>query len=285
MAVIPNPARAETWTAQCIDPVFVKSREGYFGCGKCNFCLSRKQRDWSFRLLQEQKVSVSAHFLTLTYDDDHLVYHLGSGLPELCVRDLQLFKKRLRKEQSFISPERLRYYSVGEYGTEFDRPHYHSIMFNLHQSIVPRLAEIWRGGIVHVGSVTSDSVGYVTKYVINRHGQYQGREPPFAVMSRRPGLGNSYAMSHLKYHKDGLKNVADVNGNTHRLPRYLKDKIFEPWEKQFILRRTLEEMEVARIAEVQRLSKVHPHPKDYMVEQLASAHELIYKRLNEKNQL
>lgn len=284
---------------RCISPVYLRSLEIAVPCGKCNFCLNVKRGDWSFRLHQEQKNSCSAFFLTMTYDDDHLVYNVDSRLPVLNVRDVQSFKKRLRKEQQFLSSERLRYYTVGEYGTLDNRPHYHSIMFNLHSDLLgftpdllknnekgiwsPELGRIWRGGIVHVGNVNDASINYVTKYVVNRHNEYAGREPPFAVMSRKPGLGANYIQTHKQWHLSGLKNYANVNGIKTRVPRYIKDKIFEPWDRQHLARIQIREQEIAYALEVKRLSALHPDPENYMVERERFAHEQIFKHLNDKN--
>lgn len=54
-------------------------------------------------------------FITLTYDDEHLP--LGMSLVP---KDLQDFLKRFR---SRIAPIKVRYYGVGEYGDQTQRPH------------------------------------------------------------------------------------------------------------------------------------------------------------------
>jgi len=159
---------------RCIRPLTLKTGLTV-PCGHCNFCLANRRADWSFRLYQENKVSQSSHFLTLTYDDSTVP--VGDDCLSLCKRDLQLFIKRLRKENG----SRIRYYSVGEYGTQTSRPHYHSIMFSLDVKTVQKLPEIWGLGNVHVGQVNAASIHYVTKYVINSDREVSGREPPFLV--------------------------------------------------------------------------------------------------------
>lgn len=160
---------------RCIHPLYLPKTGLTVPCGHCNFCLSNRRADWSFRLFQETKVSQSAHFLTLTYDDSTVP--VGDDCYSLCKRDLQLFTKKLRKENG----SKLRYYAVGEYGTKTNRPHYHSIMFNLQPRTVEALPNIWNLGMVHVGDVNEASIHYVTKYVINRDLEVSGREPPFFV--------------------------------------------------------------------------------------------------------
>lgn len=154
---------------RCVKPI--QLGKNLVPCGKCNFCLEVKRGDWSFRLQQELKVAKSAHFLTLTYATEPL-----HGLDKT---HIQLFHKRLRKEQSKVTTDKLRYYVVGEYGTKTNRAHYHSILFNLHSDIVPDLDRIWSHGHILAGSVTPASIHYVTKYVINRHNAYYNKSPPF----------------------------------------------------------------------------------------------------------
>jgi len=109
-----------------------------FPCGNCLSCLQKKRATWSFRLLQEMYVSESAYFLTLTYDNENVPRN-ESGIPILNKRDLQLFKKRLRKFNKKYTKVSVRYYSVGEYGTRSYRPHYHSIIFNVTSTTTSRL--------------------------------------------------------------------------------------------------------------------------------------------------
>lgn len=269
--------------AQCISPVYVRNVNQNVPCGKCNFCLERRRNGWIFRLEQELKVSSSSYFLNLTYDDDHLTYNLVSHLPELCVRDVQLFLKRLRKGQSVVSSERLRYYLVGEYGSRFDRPHYHALMFNMDPGLVPRVCDHWRGGHVYVGTVTGASIRYVLKYHLNPIGDSVGRAPPFAVMSRRPGLGSNYLSTHSKWHLDDYRNYTRVNGVYGHLPRFYKEKIFEPWDRQYMARVAVAKADSDFALEISRLEKLHPDPFNYYYERTAVAHEAIVHKLNEKD--
>ena len=41
-------------------------------CGRCINCIQRKRAEWSFRLLIEHQNSKSAHFLTLTYNEENI---------------------------------------------------------------------------------------------------------------------------------------------------------------------------------------------------------------------
>lgn len=270
---------------RCISPLSIR-RDGQrqtVPCGKCGFCLQSKRADWSFRLVQETKVASSAHFLTLTYEDDKLPFNQSSGLPELDKKHYQLFTKRLRKEQSTFSEEKIRYYSVGEYGTKTERPHYHSIMFNLSPLLENRLVDIWSHGHVKVGDVTPASIHYVTKYVINRYDDYNGREPPFALMSRKPALGRNYLDTHAKWHKKGLKNYTKVNGQLGRLPRYYREKLFTQLEREKMALESITQSDLDYWEEVERLSKYHPNPEQYYEERIQFQHEGIKEKVNKLN--
>lgn len=126
----------------------------------------------------------SSFFVTLTYDKEHIPED-GS----LRLRDVQLFLKRLREQ---VSPERIRYYVVGEYGDRSMRPHYHLCLFGLRDPNMVSLC--WPSGMVHVGSLTPQSASYVCGYVCKGMTKEEdvrlgGRRPEFARMSLRPGIG------------------------------------------------------------------------------------------------
>lgn len=261
----------------CISPIALRLSKAvqFVPCGKCNFCLASKRADWTFRLAQELKVCQSAHFLTLTYDDVHLPW-TDEG-PSLCKRDMQLFMHSLRKANRKVSPVGLRYYTVGEYGTNTLRPHYHSIMFNLSGCICQRLDSIWKRGFVSVGNVTEASIHYVTKYVINRVGEFEGRQKPFALISNRSGgLGMNYVESNRKWHKgDVLKNYAMYNGFKVPLPRVFRDKIFSVREKERLAKESISQLTVEMQEEIVRLTKFHPDPWGYYLDRIDAAYKAV----------
>lgn len=260
---------------RCISPLLLvrDGKRDVVPCGKCNFCLQTKRADWSFRLNQEWKVASSAHFLTLTYEDSQIPVN------GLCKEDHQLFMKRLRKES--VVP--LRYYAVGEYGTETQRPHYHSIMFNLPGALLKRLDAIWQKGFVHVGDVTEASIHYVTKYVINKPDVSGGREPPFSSMSRRPGIGHNYLETHKKWHRADMRNYAKVNGVVTRLPRYYKEKVFTEMERAKLAMESVAVGDMAYLESVEKLSRFHLDPYYYYDERLVHAHDVVKDKANQFN--
>lgn len=230
---------------RCISPLLIdpQGTRAVVPCGKCGACLHTRRCDWSFRLAIEHRQSVSSYFVTLTYDDLHLPWDEVS----VSKRDLQLFVKRLRKANSVA----IRYYAVAEYGTLFQRPHYHLLLFNLDPNA--DLLKIWPYGRVDVGTVTPASIHYVTKYHVNKGDELGGRAPPFVVMSRRPGIGASYKDSHRRYHRSGMRYTAKLEGRDVRLPRYYKDAFFTVVEKPMLAAKAIELSDEQYVAELQRL--------------------------------
>lgn len=211
---------------RCPSPNFVwpHGRVIAVPCGKCLACLSTKRHDWSVRLMQEYKVSSSAHFVTLTYSEK---YYPAHGLSK---RHCQLYLKRLRKK----SP-RLRYYLVGEYGSKTGRAHYHAIIYNSDEKSIAqcwtlknlRNDEMEPIGIVHIGKVTEASTAYVTKYIIQKGSPVGDVNPPFSLMSRAYGLGLNYLTDAMvKWHRDNESIYMVRHGEKQRLPRYYKEKIW-----------------------------------------------------------
>lgn len=198
-------------------------------CGKCLVCLQKKRREWSFRLEQEFKYSQGAFFVTLTYDQKHYPGTLRK-------KDFQLFMKRLRKADA---TNKLRYYAVGEYGSKEGRAHYHVLLFNLQDEALVRRS--WCDvngkpiGIVHIGKVTAASIGYCTKYIVQPMEPVEGMEKPFALMSRKFGIGGKYLTDEMvQWHREDLRNYGMRFNEKVALPRFYKDKIW-PLVKESIV--------------------------------------------------
>jgi len=232
-------------------------------CGKCYPCLSNKRNGWTFRMLQETKYSESSMFLTLTYEEEYL-QHYGDNIPTIVKTDLQKFNKRLRtrimdetglaiewfkvnKDTGELSP-RYRYWGVGEYGDQGNRPHYHLIAWNIpdvwtkwdpihHQYYSEQLEELWGKGFIHLGTVTQQSIHYVAKYTLKDifSGPYEGTkaENPFAIMSRNPGIGQDYINERVKdYYLNTYDPYATIeNGYKWPLPRFYRDQIWTTEEE------------------------------------------------------
>jgi len=217
---------------QCNYPVGTYRKDGtpaYRPCGTCIGCRLEYSRQWAIRCVHEAAMHEENTFITLTYNKENLPPDLSIDKSEI-----QKFIKRLRKK---LEPKKIRYFGCGEYGDQLGRPHYHLCLFG-HQfndlEIVhhaPRTyyngrykkgnnndlyisrqleKEIWKKGFCTVGEVTFESAGYVARYCtkkINGSKQrehYKQKEPEFAIMLRRPGIGTSWLQQYMTdvYPKD-----------------------------------------------------------------------------------
>ena len=206
-----------------------------FPCGKCPACVRRRVSGWAFRLNKQSEQSNSAHFVTLTYNDEH-IKKTKNGFETLVKKDVQDFFKRLRK----LTKQKISYYAVGEYGDTGERPHYHIILFNANPKIVEnawKLNDIILGN-VHFGDVGDASVGYTLKYISKdkKIPQFNGddRQKEFALMSK--GLGAGYLTKNMiKWHTKGnIENKVYLplkDGKKAAMPRYYKDKLYDKGQK------------------------------------------------------
>lgn len=200
-------------------------------CGKCAACLANRRQEWTCRLLAELRKATSAYFITLTYDDEHLVF--AGDTPVLYQRHMQLFFKKLRK----LYPNAgIKYLYVGEYGDSSERPHYHLALFNLPLDVDLNslLSKLWEHGLFHVGNLSNRSAMYTMKYVLKDHGDFpsediRSQKPYSPFMRCSKGLGLSW----LEENKEWLLHNKSPDGfplirqdrDTFVIPRYFKKKL------------------------------------------------------------
>lgn len=144
-------------------------------------------------MMLESASHAGSSFVTLTYRQDKLPK--GCSLDP---RDPQLWLKRMRKS---LSPNKIRYFLVGEYGEFTARPHYHAAIFGLDPGVGGGsdgcggvVQDSWSKGHTYTGELTAESSAYVAGYVTKKMTSWDdkrlnGRYPEFARMSLRPGLG------------------------------------------------------------------------------------------------
>ena len=196
-------------------------------CGSCLGCRKSRAREWAYRCSLELQQHREATFLTLTYDELHVP-------PTLSKRHLQLFWKRLRRDWPAKS---IRYFSCGEYGTKTARPHYHAIVFGIDPDRVGFFIDAWRDGrdqpmgFVDARPVNPARIAYTAGYVSKKIGWRESRDlrvdpstgeeykyqPPFILMSRRPGLGKAAALQH----PNSFRLQAIYDGSPIPVPRFL----------------------------------------------------------------
>jgi hypothetical protein len=225
-------------STKCITPFYVKDKftSEYIPvpCSKCPPCKKRRTSSWSFRLVKEGERSLSALFVTLTYNTEKVPI-TDNGFMNLDKADVQKFMKRLRK----LSNQKLKYYVCGEYGTKRMRPHYHLIIFNADKEKVELAWTLERKslGQIYIGDVNEASIGYTLKYMTKK-GKIpmhynDDRQKEFSLMSK--GLGSNYLTEKMvKWHKNNIEErmYCNIKGNKKiAMPRYYKDKIYTDFEK------------------------------------------------------
>ena len=277
----------------CLKPITLRRDEPdeqVVPCGKCPDCLARKVAGWSFRLMQEEKKSSSAYFITLTYGDDNDTAPLSkNGFMEISKRDLQLFFKRLRRLQErdpgsirkgndgrfqyvgYQKDKPIKYFAVGEYGTLRQTPHYHIILFNANIKLI---AKAWQQpdgkpiGSIYYGDVNGASIGYTLKYISNKpfkkKHKNDDRQKNFQLQST--GLGKSFLTPQMSQWYQSLpaeRQYAQLpDGRKIALPRYYRDKIFSDSIRAQIRDIQLERIEEIQLKEMQKQGDLYWHNKD-----------------------
>ncbi|WNK12404.1 MAG: replication initiator protein [Microvirus sp.] len=212
-------------------------------CGQCVGCRLERSRQWATRIMHEASLHDFSSFVTLTYNDENCPVSLS-------YRPFQLFMKRLRRK---FGP--VRFYMCGEYGENFERPHFHAILFGLHfaDRVVhservgarlyrsPALEGLWPDGFSSIGDVTFDSAAYVARYCMKKvtgpnadahyervdrsSGELVVRKPEFARMSLRPGIGAPWFD---KFRGDVFgpdRDYVVANGVKSRPPRFYDKRL------------------------------------------------------------
>lgn len=210
----------------CIYPVLLRhkltQRLFKVPCGVCEECKRARAKMWSIRLEHEHKYWNDSVFITLTYDDEHLPTDNS-----LHKEHTQAFMKRLRKA---LDGRKIKYFLCGEYGDQFGRPHYHAIVFGVSELEDDIIRKCWILGFIKVGEVTKASCKYVAGYVQKKmYGisakeyEEKGQEPPFILMSRRPGIAEEFVQDYREYltSHDFLRE----NGYKVAMPRYYEEKV------------------------------------------------------------
>lgn len=166
-------------------------------CGKCIECRLEYSKQWAQRLVCESTLYSENWFITLTYDDEHLIdcidytvspwSHKLDYVASLRKEDFSKWKKDFLEYMRYhYNITGIRFYMCGEYGSNNHRPHFHAILFNCpfpdlklvknvslggynycyYSSEI--LQKTWKKGFVMLGSVSWNSCAYVARYVMKK---------------------------------------------------------------------------------------------------------------------
>lgn len=196
-----------------------------------------RARAWATRCVHEATQWKESCFITLTYKEAPPHNSLN---PE----DTRNFIRRFR--DTFKKP--FKYFLVGEYGDNFDRPHYHALIFGtdfgygnhhsktkeiitsnlqlLHDTNAlscPELNKIWGHGFTSVGELTFDSAAYCAQYAMKKingpkaSAHYGSRHPEFMRTSQN-AIGKQYA---LRFSEEIINNNSVIsNDQKQPIPAY-----------------------------------------------------------------
>lgn len=222
-------------------------------CGTCILCRNEQARQQAIRIYHESQMHQEGAFLTMTYDEEHLPEFSSLSTEDKANEwqrpqdrhHLSKFWKRMRKAFG-----KMRYYSVGEYGDQTQRPHYHACIFGhafvQGRTIVrrtpsllwenPRVTEAWGQGQVRIGALNFRTARYTASYVTKKlrsKQQYVRLEEdtgeliplvqPKAYMSRN--LGRSWWDQYR--HQVSAHDYVIIDGKRQKPP-----KAYDRWLKE-----------------------------------------------------
>lgn len=176
--------------------------------------------------------------------------------------------KRLRK---LHENQDIKYFGVGEYGSKYERPHYHAIIFNADAEKIERAWALdnRKIGDIFIGTVSESSIVYTLKYMckhqrIEKKDKY-GRQREFRLMSK--GMGAAYMTDQMKrWHMADPTNrmyIPLMDGKKIAMPRYYKDRIYT--EKQRKIIGSSNKIRLEKLEE--QIRREHPDFEDFMMNQ------------------
>lgn len=179
-------------------------------CGTCIGCQLSRGREWAIRCELELLDHLHVSWCTLTYDESNCPSTLRKS-------DLSDFVRRLRKR---MAPTKFRFFASGEYGERRGRPHYHAILFGL--PVTAPIQSCWQFGAARVDPLSDGTIAYVAGYCAKKAytgpPRHYGYQPPFVLMSRRPGIGGS-----ARRFVSSWRKTAIFSGREVPVPRFLHE--------------------------------------------------------------
>lgn len=239
-------------------------------CGKCIGCRLDYSQDWANRTYLESQLYKENYFVTLTYDDEHLIVkdeitdkdgftwlnedQNATLSTEDFERFLNTFRQIMKRDYKV---DGIRFIGCGEYGEESQRPHYHFILLNCplpsETFFEPRIKNgntyfrntiierAWTKGISNICPANWETMAYTARYItkkINGEGSEQlyaanGLIKEFFRQSRMPGIGKPYYDLHKdEIYKNDYILVKTKKGTAYRTPPKYFDDLYEEEEPE-----------------------------------------------------
>lgn len=209
---------------QCLTPIYLKNRDIYVPCGKCNICKLNYIKRWSARLSQESEFSDLVLFVTLTIDDEHYKIEDETNL-DIHKSTLKNFFKRFRYYSNNLYT--FRYFAVSELGSKSGRLHYHALIFfksdidivKLILKVEEDISKSWPLGFHKSIKSNTKVISYLLKYEVKDIGKKR------SVRLISKGISSEFCDSLNK--NDLLKfDKFSTASTSYRVNRYMIDRIF-----------------------------------------------------------
>jgi hypothetical protein len=297
--------------ATCISPVTIRKKKEIINvpCQRCIPCMQTRRSQWVLRVHHEVKGATNAHFVTFTYDEEHLP-RLADGTATLKHEHMLEFLRKLRKYEYRTARKRankkykriealkdihpnilfgrknpnelkaFKYFGAGEYGDKFQRPHYHQILINVTDETIGELQSLWGKGNVKAVPANLATIAYVAKYCMGLMNiMTEGQERPNNYFSK--GLGKSYVDKYGKFHKKtGLYSGIITGEQTASLPRTFKDAIWNKHEKQLLAIEAITEQDKQFQRQIDYLKETgYENPENEYYYRKHHNLELLFKKL------
>lgn len=230
-------------------------------CGNCINCRLDYSKDWANRCHFEALQYEFNWFLTLSYDDEHIVkgkYGNGTLVPAHYTKFMHDLRQVFERKFGFKG---IKMFGCGEYGELSARPHLHIILFNcpipdltinfndgkgqLSKHYDSRgvpyyyshlIKDLWPYGFITLADCNWNTSAYVSQYVLKKQKGKEGAKfykelgivPPFVRMSK--GIGLEY---YLQNKNSLASNPSLFVPREHKkplecgIPRYYKEKLKE----------------------------------------------------------
>lgn len=196
-------------------------KDPVFNCGQCLFCRKKRAYELACKCVLHSSLYQQNCFITLTYDETKKNYHNNFDY-----REIQLFKKRLRKH---VYPKKIEIFNVHEYGKN-GKKHWHLIVFNhdfSDKEIYTRtkagpiysskkLEKLWPYGFNTIADVSEGTAMYQAQYCEKdfKHGHVGTSKKSH---SKHSGIGKPYFLTH--YRQILSLGYIPINGKKLPVPR------------------------------------------------------------------
>lgn len=244
-------------------------------CQHCYGCLIKKSAEWATRCMLESQYYDHAYFITLTYDDEHIVppanpksNFAGTLYPDDVTQFIDSIRHDLRKQ----GIKDVKYLYCGEYGqgTGAPRPHYHMLLFGVpldwsenYDYYVdkqffkehfknPYIEKYWDKGLIDISVLEWNNAAYTARYCVKKIFENESDYDNEGVFHEFIRMSNGIGKRYYEENKDNIYKsdnilMKNIHGKTcnYKPPKYF-DKMFseerptEMWEIKYKRKKTAE---------------------------------------------